>query len=211
MERQPLRVKVCGLCHPDDARRVVELGAWAVGVVLCASSPRAVGVDVAREVLDAADGAVRVGVFLDASAGEIASAKEALGLDVVQVHGRWPHGLLERVPPQEVAPLAPAPFEADWAWLHVDRRRDPVSAAPVGTVDWTRAARLAARRRVVLAGGLDASNVARAIATVGPWGVDVASGVEDPANPRRKSPRRLEAFFQAVRTACARENQEAPA
>jgi phosphoribosylanthranilate isomerase len=64
-------------------------------------------------------------------------------------------------------------------------------------VDWDEAARLAARRRVVLAGGLRPENVGEAIARVRPFGLDVSSGVEDA--PGVKSVEKLRRFFEAVR------------
>ena len=67
------------------------------------------------------------------------------------------------------------------------------------TADWTLAGRLAAGRRLVLAGGLDAGNVGEAIAAVRPWGVDVSSGVE--SAPGRKDVDRIRAFVGAARTA----------
>ena len=65
------------------------------------------------------------------------------------------------------------------------------------TVDWEQAARIAARRRVVLAGGLTPENVGDAIAKVRPFGVDVSSGVE--TRPGVKDQQRLQALFDAIR------------
>jgi phosphoribosylanthranilate isomerase len=76
----------------------------------------------------------------------------------------------------------------------------PRSGAGVAT-DWRRAARLAGRTRLVLAGGLNPGNVGAAIAAVRPYGVDVSSGVE--AAPGQKDPQRIVAFVQAARAAGA--------
>jgi phosphoribosylanthranilate isomerase len=74
---------------------------------------------------------------------------------------------------------------------------DPVLRGGTGqTVDWTRAAAIAARRRVILSGGLRPENVARAITTIHPYAVDVSSGVEEA--PGRKDPVKLRAFLRAV-------------
>jgi phosphoribosylanthranilate isomerase len=77
---------------------------------------------------------------------------------------------------------------------------DPVRHGGTGrTIDWNRAARIAAARRVLLAGGLTPANVAAAIRQVRPYGVDVASGIED--RPGIKDPELMRAFVRAVRQA----------
>jgi phosphoribosylanthranilate isomerase len=81
------------------------------------------------------------------------------------------------------------------AWLLVEGRASGRGAR----ADWALAARLALRTRVVLAGGLDAGNVAAAIRRVRPFGVDVSSGVE--SAPGVKDPGRIRAFVAAVRAA----------
>ncbi|HEY3665839.1 MAG TPA: phosphoribosylanthranilate isomerase, partial [Polyangiaceae bacterium] len=67
------------------------------------------------------------------------------------------------------------------------------------TFDWSLVVSLAARRDVIVAGGLDPDNVAAAVRALKPFGVDVASGVELPGDPRKKDPARLRAFVAAVR------------
>jgi len=77
---------------------------------------------------------------------------------------------------------------------------DPVKQGGTGqTIDWQRASAVAATRPTILAGGLTPANVADAIRTVRPFGVDVASGIETAAGV--KSEQAMRAFVAAVRGA----------
>lgn len=204
-----LFVKVCGITSEEDAALAAEAGADGVGLVFWPKSPRAVGIEAARRIASAVPASVvRVGVFVDASAETITRAVEAVGLDLVQLHGDERPELLASLPlrawkalrvgsaltPADVAPWAAA------AGLLLDAR---VAAAPGGTgqaFDWTLAR--AVRDRIsflVLAGGLDADNVMRAIEVARPDGVDVSSGVEK--EPGRKDAARVRAFVKAARSA----------
>lgn len=204
-----LFVKVCGVTSAGDARMAAEAGADAIGLVFWPKSPRAVGIAAARRIAAAvAAPVVRVGVFVDAAAAEIVRIVEAVGLDLVQLHGDERPELLEQLPRRawkalrvgagltagDVAPWARA------AGLLLDAR---VPGTPGGTgrsFDWTMTA--AVRERIgflVLAGGLDASNVGRAVAVARPDGVDVSSGVE--SAPGRKDAAKVRAFVEAARSA----------
>ena len=85
------RIKICGLTNEEDARLAARLGADFLGLVL-AESPRRVRVQEARAWVAALKGGDRraqlVGVFLRPSAAEVEDAVQALGLDLVQIHGR---------------------------------------------------------------------------------------------------------------------------
>jgi len=108
--------------------------------------------------------------------------------------------------------IAALPVGPDFDVAAVDRVHPDVTilldaaegGAPGGTgrtIDWSVAARVACRRRTVLAGGLTPGNVGQAIRTVRPYGVDVASGVEYPGRPGVKDPDRLKRFVTAVKMA----------
>jgi phosphoribosylanthranilate isomerase len=202
------RVKVCGLTRPEDAALAAALGADALGFVFWSKSPRAITPEAARAVHAALPPFVsRVGVFVDASPEDVAETVRVAGLDVVQLHGDEPvdayGGLGARV-------VKVATLESDddlarvlaWpAWVMplvdaVDRERRGGTGR---LADWDRAAGLASRRPILLAGGLNADNVGAAIARVRPWGVDVSSGVEERAGI--KSPERLRSFVRAVAAA----------
>lgn len=201
-----VRIKICGLTRPEDARLAAHLEVEAVGVVLWPGSPRAVDLAQAAALCDVLPPwTARVGVFVTPTIDEVATAIRAVGLGAVQIHGAGdpaPYRAL-RVPVLWAASLRPGqpdPVAPDGMTLHLDAH-DPVTHGGTGrTIDWTRARVVAAReRRIVLAGGLTAENVGRAIAEVRPWGVDVSSGVE--ATPGIKSAVRMKAFVAAVRGA----------
>jgi phosphoribosylanthranilate isomerase len=201
-------VKICGLTRPEDVALACALGASYVGLNFSSVSPRRVALGSARELADAAGGAVRVGVFVDESEEEVARAVELARLDWIQRHRPVSRAEAQRLPrpllavvhvghggpaelPEGVAPFCRAVL-FDTAG----------GAAPGGTgaaFDWRQVASRRPGPPVFLAGGLTPENVGAAIAMVRPDGVDVASGVE--FEPGRKDPDRLRRFFEAVREA----------
>jgi len=199
-------IKVCGLTRPEDAVAAEEAGADALGVIFAAGSRRRVDVAQARRVLAPVGPFVaRVGVFVDASVGEVLDAVRGARLSAVQLHGREDAAtvaaLARYVPIVRAVRWTPgfdpsAAGATPIAALLVDGPEPGSGAA----FDWdAAAAALAHGPRWVLAGGLTPENVAVAVARLRPHGVDVASGVESAAGI--KDPGRLRAFVAAVRTA----------
>lgn len=200
------RVKICGLTRLTDAELAVELGADAIGFVFWSRSPRAVRPADVRQIVDQLPPFVtRVGVFVDASPAQVVSIAREAGLDVAQLHGDEP---LEPYRSLDVRIMRVAKISSDddarvvasWprAIMPIVDAVDHERRGGTGTVaNWTAAARLAAERPMVLAGGLTPVNVADAMAQVRPWAVDVSSGVEE--SPGIKSAERMRAFFAAVR------------
>jgi phosphoribosylanthranilate isomerase len=190
-----MRVKICGITRPEDARMAAEAGADAVGVVLCSDSARSVSTEQAREIFAAAGPlVVRVAVTHTTRDGDLREILSA-GPDAIQVSHPFRH-----LPDRRVR------------LLRVLRRGDPSREDCDAVViddshgqgrpfDPTYAGDLAARSRVpvILAGGLTPENVAGAIQSVRPYAVDVSSGVEQ--SPGVKDPRLVREFIQAVRGA----------
>lgn len=186
-------VKICGITRPEDARAAVEAGADAVGVVMASDSPRSCTVEEAREVFAGVPpGILRVVVSHTDSAGGLAECLEA-GPDAVQLSRPI------AVPPSAgvavIRVVAPGdPIPGDCAMVIVDashgrgRLYDPAYARKVARTS---------RVPVLLAGGLSPDNVEAAIGDVGPFGVDVASGVE--GAPGVKDHARLRAFVRAAK------------
>lgn len=200
-----VRIKVCGITRQADAALAVALGADALGFIFWSRSPRAIDPGAARELHRGLPPLVsRVGVFVNASPEEVAAAVDQARLDVVQLHGDEPVDDYTEVGARilKVALLeTDADVEQVLAWpAHVTAIVDASDRERRGgtgrTANWSLAARVAAARPVLLAGGLTASNVGEAVRTVRPWGVDVSSGVEDA--PGIKDPAKLRAFFDRV-------------
>lgn len=196
-----VRIKVCGLTRPEDVAAAADAGADALGFVLAPSSRR-VDLALARELAAAAPPFVTtVGVFVDAPPQALQDALEA-GLHVLQLHGHEPPDLCRRFAPRVVKALRIRTPEdlrlldryADWPIL-----LDSPEPGSGCAFDWTWAAGLGDHRRLVLAGGLTPANVARAVALVRPWAVDVSTGVE--SAPGVKDPALLRAFVEVVRQA----------
>ena len=197
------QVKVCGVCSAADAEAAVEAGATMVGLHFCPSLRR-VDVALAREVAAAVSGrALLVGVFIDAEPAELARVAEAVGLDRVQLHGHetpggYPRPVIKALKVREGA-LPPADAWPDPVLL--DSWSEDARGGTGRTWPWELAAPLAARRQVLVAGGLTPANVGEVVRRLRPYGVDVSSGVE--SEPRRKDTALMRAFVQAVRDADA--------
>ena len=179
-------IKICGLTRPDDARRAVDAGATAIGMVFWPNSPRVVTLEQAEAIATAVGSEVlTVGVFVDATREHIDQVMRRVPLGAAQLHGHespafvdtllWP--VIKAV---HVLAEGPLPDLTPWAGVRVMLdAHDPVRRGGTGRlVDWARAAALAATRPVILAGGLRPENVAEAVMRVRPAGIDVSSGVE---------------------------------
>jgi len=195
-----MMVKLCGMTRAEDVALACELGADAIGFVLWPESPRCVTLDrIASLVASMPASTTPVGVLVTPGADEIERAVDA-GLRVLQIYGG-----LDRVWTVSVPLWLAASVDSDLSAVPSDvpvvlDAHDPARHGGTGrTIDWKRAARLAAERRVVLAGGLTATNVTTAIQQVRPYGVDVASGIE--SRPGVKDAHAMRQFVAAVREA----------
>jgi phosphoribosylanthranilate isomerase len=198
-----LWIKVCGVRTADTLAAAVEAGADAVGFVFHPASPRHLAVAEARALAaDVPPGIEKVTVFLHPAQAEIDAAIDAVRPDWVQTDAadlaalRLPAG-------QQVLPV----YRTDWLLPSQQElpRRCLLESGRSGAgerADWIQAARLAAAGELVLAGGLDAGNVADAIAAVRPFGIDVSSGVESTRGV--KDATLIRNFVDAARAAHAR-------
>lgn len=216
------RIKLCGLTQPADVDHAVALGADAIGLVFYPPSPRYVATERAAELARRADPFVTVtGLFVNASADDIARVLDQVPLTLLQFHGDEPPELCAEIAGKVGLPWLRA--------LRVQPGTDLVEfadrfAAAQGLLldafvegygggghvfDWTlippqwlsHSASPSVAPRLVLSGGLSAQNVAGAIERVRPYAVDVSSGIE--AARGVKDHARMTAFVRAVREADA--------
>jgi phosphoribosylanthranilate isomerase len=215
------RVKVCGITRPEDREAAVAAGADAIGVIsgVTVDTPREVGNEAAVDLVAGVPPLVTsVLVTMPEAVQSAARRVETVRPDVVQVHdGLTPAelGALRRRVDAKV--LAVVDAEADEIDAYADAADallvDSVDAAGGGgtgeTHDWDRTAEIVEEIDVpvVLAGGLTPENVAEAVETVGPFGVDVASGVE--AEPGRKAHDAVRRFVDRAKRAGSSESTAA--
>ncbi len=200
-----MRVKICGITTVADAAVAVRAGADALGFNFYERSSRYVSVARARRIVASLPPFVwAVGVFVNETAATINRLAREVGLHVVQLHGDEPEALLLRLQRPVFRALHVGPerlVASSFRRAHalVLDAAQPGFGGGGRTFDWSRARAIAQRRPVLLAGGLTPDNVAAAIATVRPLGVDVASGVE--SKPGTKDPHAVAAFVRAARSA----------
>ncbi|MGI8902104.1 MAG: phosphoribosylanthranilate isomerase [Solirubrobacteraceae bacterium] len=205
------KIKFCGLTTVEDARRAVDAGAWAIGLILWPGSRRRCDPQVAAQIAAELRRRVEVvGVFVNPRLDELARAADSIGLTMLQLHGdEGPVFCAEarRRTGCKVIKAARVRSRADIQELsvfHVDYHlldgHAPGLRGGTGeTFAWELARAHRGKLPIVLSGGLTPANVADAIAATHPFAVDVASGVE--LAPGRKDPDKLEAFVHAVQSA----------
>ena len=202
------RVKVCGVRTLRDVERATACGAGFVGMIMVPGTPRAVVADEAEPIAETArrGGAGTVGVFRNEKMMQVAATARRLGLDAVQLHGEedaaYIRGLRSLLPDGveiwatgAVGREVPAPRPGADRTLFDTKVGGRTGGTGIA-FDWSRVRGRSELGSALLAGGLNPAN-ARAAAKVGAWALDVCSGVE--SAPGRKDPRKLRAFFDALR------------
>jgi phosphoribosylanthranilate isomerase len=206
-------VKICGITNEEDAAHAASQGATALGVIFAPASPRCITPERARDIVRAAAAVPVVGVFVNVPLHEIVATVARTGVRMVQLHGDEPESYAAALKlPLLRAAGVDVPVDS-WptATLLLDAVSDAARGGTGRRVDWNRAAGIARLRKTVLAGGLTPDNVAEAVTTVRPYGVDVSSGVE--AAPGRKDPEKVARFLRRAREVFARlaaDGREAP-
>jgi phosphoribosylanthranilate isomerase len=218
-------IKICANTNLDDAQLAAELGADAVGFVFAPSPRQVTAAEVARITPHLPEGLECVGVFPALEAQQIAGIAQECGLTTVQLHGGVSLELvrqLDQIFNGQVKLIQTLHWQVDGdgasAAIVAQQLRQIDAEGLIGRVlidakvgpnlggtgvsfDWDAAratlAEAGAGLKLIVAGGLRQENVVAAIRRLNPWGVDVASGVEQ--SPGRKSPEKLAAFIRAAR------------
>jgi phosphoribosylanthranilate isomerase len=206
-----VRVKICGVTKPEDAKLCAELGAHAIGLNFYESSPRCITPFAASEIIRRLPPFVApVGVFVNWAQAPIVALSKALRLSAAQLHGDEPPQIVDAVARRLPVIKALRLGQGTAANPDFSRYRsasafllDSALSGQYGgsgtTGNWHLARTAAQTQRIILAGGLTPENVAEAIRIVRPYAVDVASGVEQ--RPGKKDPAKLRAFFDEVHRA----------
>lgn len=199
------RVKVCGITNLEDAWTAIEAGTDALGFVFVPNTPRYIEPDDANAIMRQIPPLVTtIGLFVNAGSTQIRDVATNCRLDAIQLHGNESpelcHSLnlkiIKAFRIKESEPLnILSKFQVD-AYL-LDTYVKGKLGGTGKTFDWNLAYRAKKYGQIILAGGLNPSNVSTAINQVKPYAVDVSSGVE--AEPGRKDPKKVRDFIRTVR------------
>lgn len=209
-------IKICGTTNLEDALTAVEAGADALGFVFYEKSPRNVDLESVREIVkNLPPNIERVGVFANDPVERILSTVAQAGLTAAQLHGaesRKPEfiealkigrdlKLFLVLSAAEIGNESNVNGESGISAVFFDSGTPQLPGGTGKTFDWETAApgiqTIGEKVKVVVAGGLNPTNVADAIRILKPWGVDVVSGVE--ARPGKKDPLKVRSFINAIR------------
>jgi phosphoribosylanthranilate isomerase len=213
MKSGTFKVKICGITNFDDALMSIEAGADMLGFNFYPPSPRYISPAACRKIIGALErqsrSAIYVGVFVNTPVEDIATILDDSGLDLAQLSGDEPVESLLTMGERAFKGLRPRSLNEvlESAPRYANERTAPallIDAHQVGAyggtgqlANWQVARAVAERYPLLLAGGLNAGNVARALDEVHPWGVDVASGVE--AVPGKKDRQKICEFLREVK------------
>lgn len=206
------RVKICGITRVEDALTAVIAGADAIGLVFYAASPRHVDVKTAQAIAAALPPYVSlVGLFVNATEDDIKNVLQHVSLNIIQFHGDETSTFCEQLCTQINLPYYKAiRVKNDTNLLQCESEFKTAKALLLDTFseqayggtghafDWNLIPKNLTKQ-VILAGGLNAENVALAIKQVQPYAVDVSGGVE--LSKGIKDASKIAAFIQAVDTA----------
>ncbi len=201
-----IRVKICGITRLEDAITASSLGVDALGFIFYQKSKRYIApADAAALIRRIPPFVSTVGVFVNASLDDICSVAGLTGIGAIQLHGDEPPEFCRQCPGRVIKAFR---VSADFR-LSTIRQYTNISAFLLDTwdeslhggtgrpMDWSIAAKAAQFGNLILAGGLNPSNLAEAIETVSPYGVDLNSGIE--VMPGQKNPQKMRQALEIVR------------
>ena len=202
-----VKVKICGITNGDEALAAVDAGVDALGFMFYERSPRHIAFAAARKIIELLPPFVaNVGVFVNATADMVRKAVAECGLDTLQFHGDETPEYCEKFRPLKVykafriqgpESLESLSLYATDAWL-LDSFAPDKHGGTGTKFNWELAVEATKLGRpIILAAGLTPDNVADAVRKVGPYAVDVSSGVE--SAPGKKDLRKVRAFIEAAK------------
>ena len=212
MKTARIRIKMCGTTSLEDALAAVDAGVDGLGFIFYEKSPRNVNPEVAQIIIEQLPPFVdTVGVFVNRDREEVGEIIRYCRLGYAQLHGQESAKYCERLtriasPCQVLKALRVGehlqaddiePYNEHVKGFLLDTFQKDVVGGTGRSFDWSIIERLALGKTYILAGGLDANNVARAIKAVRPYAVDVNSGVEK--SPGQKDHELIKAFVNRVR------------
>jgi phosphoribosylanthranilate isomerase len=206
MARVPVKVKICGICRPEDARAAVDAGADFLGLNFHPPSPRHVDLERAAAIAAAVPGTPLVGVFVDTPRAEVERIAAAVGLAALQFHGDedpdyctgWPWRTIKALRARAGVDLAAEAAAYPTDYLLVDSYQPGRKGGTGVALDPSLALGLP-RDRLFVAGGIRPDTVADIVTRLRPFAVDVASGVEH--HPREKDHAQLRDFVRRAKSA----------
>jgi len=212
-----IQTKICGLSTPESITAAIEHGASHIGLVFYPKSPRNVNIETARYLANAVPDNIKIeGLFVEPDDALLSQALDNVRLDIIQLHGDESAPRVQEIkstyskPIMKALPIASKedlkhvqPYAQTVDYFLFDAKADPaLTDIPGGnglTFDWQILKDFTAPKPYFLAGGLTPDNVATAIQTLNPYGVDVSSGVESGAGV--KDPAKIASFLKAAKSA----------
>ena len=200
------KIKICGLTNLEDVHAAIDAGVDYLGFIFYKESPRFAEPEFVVRAAQIIPKEIKtVGVFVNAPKCLMTIYRKELNLDVVQLHGNEPEGI-SRYLDGEVWKALPvrtydcvaeaSAFPADK--IVVDSRTDDYYGGTGEVCDWFLAEKVARKRQIFLAGGLNPENIIDGIVKVKPFGVDVCSGVEK--SPGIKNHRAIYQLVEKVKS-----------
>jgi phosphoribosylanthranilate isomerase len=203
-----LRIKICGITNREDALAAIDCGADALGFVFYSESPRAITPEKAKSIVSEFQPFVTsVGVFVNEAKSELERIADYAGLNILQLHGTESPDdccinktVIKAIRVKELTDLEPLNQYKSVSAFLLDTYA-PHSIGGTGQrFNWEIAIEAKKFGKIILAGGLTPDNVAEAIKTVFPYGIDVCSGVES-KKKGKKDHKKLRQFIERARKA----------
>ena len=199
------KIKICGITNVTDALKAAELGADAVGFIFYSKSKRYVDKETAKMIIDSLPPFItKVGVFVDEDEETVTEIQSYCGLTALQFHGSESpeycakfRNVIKAIRVKDEADVRLAKkYEPHVSAILFDTYSDNMQGGTGKTFDWKMLSTLRLKKPVILSGGINAQNVADAMAVVKPYAIDSASGTE--AKPGKKDHGKMKMLIDTI-------------